>query len=410
MIESWQILDLLSALVEKSLVVYEEDQNGVGRYRLLETVRQYARDRLLECDETETTRGRHRDWFAEYAVRMDSRLKGREAEQGWGEAEPEYPNLRAALEWSIAGQDERSLEAALGLLRPLAIFWRLRGNVSEGREVYASILSCVRESAAATPALARLGQETLYQAGHLANRQSDYVAARALFEESLRLSRERGDTSSVAQSLNNLGYVAMYEGNLDTARTQNEEALQIYQISGDPIGVGSVLYSLGLIAHIAGHYEEARTHYEDALTSWGNRAEGQTGVPYILLNLGHAARHTGDLARARSCYEGSLRRFVPAADRRGIAQSPEAFASLAAGAGTAVEPPVAERAARLYGAAQNIRDALNTPLPAIARALHEEPMSAARAALGEEAFAAAWAEGRALTTEQAVAEALNADE
>jgi len=402
-VKQQRILELLSALADKNMLVYAEGTGGVGRYRLLETMRQYTRDRLLESGESETTRGQHCDWFAEYAVRMDSLLKGPEADRWRPEAELEYPNLRAALEWSLANQDARSLEAALRLLRPLAMFWRLRGNVSEGREVYASVLSWVRKSASASPALAQLGHEPLNVAGHLANRQGDYQAARALFEEALLLSRERNDPGAVAQSLNNLGYVAIYEGNLDAARAHNEESLRVFEADGNPIGMGNALYSLGLVAHVAGQYDQARSRYEEALAVWRDLPEGQHGVRSTLLNLGHVARQTGDYARARSHYEDSLRGCVSADDRWGIAQSLEAFASLAVSEGKGAE----QRAARLYGAAQSLRETIGTPLPAVARALHEGPMNAARAALGEKAFDETWASGRALTLEQAVEHALD---
>ncbi len=402
-VKQQRILELLSSLTDKNMLVYEEDAQGAGRYQLLETVRQYTRDRLLESGESETTRERHREWFTEYATRMDSVLKGQEYDRWWPEAEPNYLNLRAALEWSLANQDARNMEAVLRLLRPLAMLWRLRGNVSEGREVYARVLAWVRQSTAATPTLAKLGHESLTVAGHLANRQGDYSAARALFEEALRLNRERDDPSAIALSLNNLGYVAMYEGDLDAARAHNEEALRVFEADGNPIGMGSAFYSLGLVADAAGRYEQARSHYEEALAVWGDRAEARNGVRYVLLNLGHVARRTGDFAGARSQYEESLRWFVEAGDRRGIAQCLEACASLAVSTGQA-----AALAARLYGAAEGLRETIGTPRSALGLALHVEPMNAARAALGEKAFDEAWASGRALTLEQAVEHALGA--
>ncbi len=398
-----RILELLSALADKNLLVYEEDARGVSRYRLLETMRQYTCDRLLEVGESETTRERHRDWFAKYAARMDSLLKGTEFALLWSQAEPEYPNLQAALEWSLAGKNEQGLDAALRLLRPLATFWQMRGNVSEGREAYAGILSRVRESDAATPASAAITHEALNVAGHLANRQGDFPAARSLFEEALRLSQARGDATAAAQALNNLGYVAMYEGDLVAARAQNEEALRVYQTSGNLIGAGSVFYSLGLIADSQKQYDQARSYYEQALTAWGDHPEARSGVRYARLNLGYGARQTGEFARARSYYEEGLRQFVHAGDRRGIAQALEGLASLIMS-----ENGSAERAARLYGAAHSLRETIGTPLPAVARAIHEEPMNAARAVLGEKAFDEAWASGRALTLEQAVEHALDA--
>ncbi len=396
-VEPWEVLDLLSALVDKSLVTYEEHE-GAARYRLLETVRQYARDRLIESGESETVRGWHRDWFAAYARRMDSLLRGPESHRWWGEAEPEYPNLRAALEASLAGED--GLDAALQLVSTLSLFWQMRGNISEGREVCARVLSRVKESAA-TPAAVQLGHIALHNAGHLADRQGDFQAARALFEEALRLSRERGDPVAAAQSLNDLGYAAMYRGDFAAARGHNQEALRASQASGDTLGIGNALYSLGLVAHFEGDFNRARSYYEEALAIWRDHPNGQNGVRRTLLNLGDVARQTGDFDRARSRYQDSLRRFVQAGDRRGIAQGLEAFASL-----TAVERQAAERAARLYGAAESLREAIGMPLPTVARAAHEEPMKAVRSALGEQAFASAWAEGRIMPPEQAVLYAL----
>src|SRR5262245_40657919 len=206
-IEAWEVLDRLTALVEKSLVGYEE-QAGEARYRLLETVQQYARDRLLEGGEAAAVRGRHRDWFLALAEEAWPDLWTHVSSQD--RLEREHDNLRAALAWS-AGQGEG--EAGLRLGGALWPFWWMRGYLGEGREHLAGLLALPRaEAHAAARAKALQG------AGILARYQGEYGAARVLLAESLAICRELGGKLGIASSLSSLGSMANDQGEYEDAR------------------------------------------------------------------------------------------------------------------------------------------------------------------------------------------------
>lgn len=403
-VDESEVLDLLSRLTDKSLVNFAE-QDGQARYRLPETVRQYACDRLCEKSEESAVRGRHCDWFAGYAERAGSAQAGTGSanQPWWNQLEAEYPNLRTALEWSTDARahaagatNGNSAETTSRLLKVLFWFWNYRGHVSDGRAIYAALLERVRPSGA-SPAMARLVRE----AGALAFRQADYTGARSLYEQALRLGREVNDERSIGDAQSSLGHVALVQGDFAAARAHYENALRLRQAQGSPGEVAGALCCLGHVARFVGDYDQARSYYQRAFAVYD--APGPTRSPSAaspLLNLGHVARLTGDFTLAQSHYAQSLCFFVRAGDSSGVAHGLEGCACLAA------DKLEAERAARLFGAADALREAIGVPVPPVDRAGYEGPRRSARVALGEERFAQIWAEGRALTPEQAIRHAL----
>jgi non-specific serine/threonine protein kinase len=427
-IERWEVLDLLTSLVQKSLVVYEEDEQGQGRYRLLETVRQYARDGLQEAEEAEAVRERHRDWFLALAERgvTDGSERAR-----LDRLEVEHDNLRAALAWSTA---RREGEAGLRLGSALAHFWLVRGYVGEGREHLAEVL--------ALPGAHRhtaIRAHVLREAGILARTQANYWVASSLLEESLAIVQELGDRPGFAWTLHNLAEVALDQGDLGTARARWEESLAMFRDLGDKGGIASSFHNLGAVALDQGDYGAARTFSEESLAMW-RELGGKGGIAFSLWCLGRDAHARGDYSAARAFLEESLVICREEGDRQGIAANLvhlgtaasdqrdygaawgffreglaicwelgykreivkylEGFAVMAIGQGQT------ERAARLFGTAVGLREAMGAPLPPADRAELDRAVAAVRTALGEEAFAAAWAEGRALAPEEAVQYAL----
>jgi predicted ATPase/class 3 adenylate cyclase/Tfp pilus assembly protein PilF len=473
-IEEFEVLDLLTQLVFKSLVVTDEHNGGV-RYRFLETVRQYGLEKLEEFEETEAIRKRHRDWYLGLAERAEPELRGVKQAAWFDQLETEHDNLRAALEWS---HTDGEAHAGMRLTKALMRFWLVRGFVGEGRARTASILT---RPEAAEPAALR-GQ-VLWGAGVLAWRQGDYPAARAFLDESLTIRRGLGDRSGVGQVLNALGLVAREQGDLAAARALHEEYLAIGREMGDKSGISLALNNLGLVAREEGNYAAARAFHEQSLAlrrelkepfnisqslnnlgfvvtaqkefalarrfyeeslALSRELGDKLGIAYVLNNLGDIAYHQGDDAAARALYEESLKIKHELGDKRGIAYTLIHLGGVASRQGDVAaartlhveslairrelwdRPGIAEclegfadlagvqgqprRVARLFGAAEGLREAVGAPLPPSVRADYDGKVAAVRASLGEAELARAWAEGRAMTLEQAIEYALEEED
>jgi non-specific serine/threonine protein kinase len=386
-----EVLELLASLVEKSLVLYKE-QEGEGRYWLLETVRQYARERLREAGEAEAVQERHRDWFLALAERAEPEL-WRESQAEWlDRLEREHDNLRAALAWTGAqGQGEAGLRFGWALWS----YWRWRGHWTEAREQLAELLALPGAEARTA---ARAG--ALMTAGELAYEQGDYGAARALNEECLAIFRELGDKQKIAMSLNNLGDVASDQGEHRTARALYGECLAIFRELGHKHGMGWSLVHLGMLTRDQGDYAAARGLLDESLALF-RELDHKVGIARSLSSLGKAAHAQEDYGAARALFEEAVAIARELGHKGAIVRDLEGLAAVAVAQG---QP---ERAARLFGAVEALRAAMGYPLPPVQRAEHERSIAAVRAALGEATFAAAWAEGQAMPLEAAVADALN---
>jgi predicted ATPase/DNA-binding SARP family transcriptional activator/Tfp pilus assembly protein PilF len=297
-IQNQEVLDLLTSLVDKSLIVFEERGPGEGRYRLLEMVRQYAAESLQASGEVEPVKSKHRDWFVAVAQEEEPRLRSAEQEMSLRRLETEYENLRAALAW-CRGEASGAL-AGLRLAGVLGRFWEVRGYLTEGRRYFEEALG--QEGAAGrTPERAR----ALNWAAGLAWLQGDYASARVLFGESLGIRRELGDQEGVAASLNGLGVVAKEQGDYASARVLFEESLGIRRKLGDQKGISGSLNNLGNMALDQGDYASARALLEESL---GIRRElgDRQGISGSLNNLGNMALEQGDYASARALFEEAL--------------------------------------------------------------------------------------------------------
>ena len=429
-IQDWEMLDLLFSLVDKSLVVYEE-RGESARYRLLETVKEYAGERLVETGEAEGIRARHRDWFLGFAEAAEPHLMGTDQGEWLRWLEAEHENLRAGLEWSLSGPESGE---GLRLCGALARYWRMRGYLTEGREWCARALRAVAgEEPSQERAKVRseagilawmqgdygaarsyheagwadyreIGNRNgvafaLQNLGNTAEKRGDYSSALAYHEESLAIRREMGDRGGIAASLNNLGIVAFYQGDFASSRAYQEEGLAIHRENGDRNGIAISLNNLGNTAYFLGDYASARAHYEASLTL--KREMGDRGnIPSSLNNLGTVAYCQGDYTSARTYYQESLVIAREIGDRLGIAGTLEAFAGLA------VKGDKREQAAALWGAAEALRGEIGSPLSPDEREEQARAVAAVRQDLAEAAFTAAWARGRAMTLEQAISFAL----
>lgn len=392
-IERDDVLELLSRLVDRSWVVAETAEDAALRYRMLETLRQYAWERLGERGETEASQNRHAGYFLDLAEQAEPAL-GRPEQAGWlARLEREHDNLRAALRWAL---EVGAGETPLRLAGALARFWELHGYLSEGQRWLDMALA---QSGAAT---AEVRSKSLNGAGNLAARRGEFAQANRLFQESLALRRQLGDTRGVAIALNNLGLVAREQGDYLAARACYDESLTLKREMGDQRGVAIALNNLGLVTRDLGDDAGAHALHHESLTRFQD-LEDTWGIALALNNLGRVARVQGDFPGARALHLESLSLRRDLGDQLAITYSLDDLGRLALGEGDH------KRAVRLFAAAAALREAIGAPLPPADREDYERSVSAARSALGDAAFAVAWADGRAMTPERTIAFALSSE-
>jgi non-specific serine/threonine protein kinase len=375
--------DLLASLVDKSLVVVDARDKG-SRFRLAETMRQYAREKLLEHGDGEAVRERHCKHFVALAAEAEPMLVGPEQAAWLGRLEEEYDNLRSALEWSLAAEGGRALRLCGCLQR----FWIAHGHHGEGREWCARALAA-DGAEASTPDRAK----TLNCAGLLAYHQHDHVAARALLEQSLALRRAAGDRRGIAIALVNLGMVALGQDDLASARALHEESLAIARELGNRNGIARSLGNLGMVASAQRDFAAARLMFQECLAIMRELGDHE-GIAIALHSLGDAAYELGDLAASGAYYADSLAILQALGHRPRIAYSLAGLAVVATAQGDAL------LGARLWGAAERLGEDMGMP-PPVDNAAYATHVASARTALDDsEAFDRAWHEGRTLGAEQ----------
>ena len=430
--EETDVLELLISLSDKSLVMAEQKDDR-ARYRLLETMRQYAQEKLVESGGSEAVRRRHRDYFLALAEEAEPKLMGTEQAAWLQRLEEEHENLRASLDWCL---EEAGSGAGLRLCGALQRFWITRGYLSEGREWCMQILGRsggdeqteVRAKAVNTagilayyqsdyPGARVLHEESLAIRRQLDHRRGiatslnnlgnvlyevgDYASAWAVHQESLAIKRELGDRRGMAASLNNLGNVALDRCDFASARALYEQCLAIMRELGDRGDMATTMNNLGNVLFEEGDYAAARTLGEESLAimrELGDRA----GIANSLNNLGNLACEQGEFGSARTLHEEGLAIDRELGDRWGIAFALEGLAAVVAALGSSM------RAVRIWGAAEQLREEIGAPLPPNERPRYDRRVAVVRAALRDDVtFDRAWQEGRALTIEQAIALALS---
>lgn len=389
-IEATDILDLLTQLVDKSLVV-AETQGGQGRYRLLQTIRQYSRDRLLEAGEADIVRRCHRDWYLRLAEQAETHLNG-SAQGVWLERlEVEHDNLRAALEWGMSEEDAG--EFGLRLAVALRVFWEKHGHFTEGRRWLEGFLA---RSKAPSPLLKTTA---LNGAGILAYRQGDYGQVSMLCTEALTLSEESGDKRGAAQSLHFLAHLQQARADYASASEMMERSVTLYQEAGDTGGTANSVDCLGEIARSRGDYDSAAILAEEALTLY-SRIGDIRGKAHALHNIAYITLRRGHPGRARALFRQSLNLAREIANKRDIV-----FA-LAGLAGASVGDMEPTWVARLFGAVEALLGGMEIHLEPAEDAEFVRNLAVVRARLNVESFATVWAEGQAITLEQAIEYAL----
>ena len=424
------VLDGLASLLNKSLVRRQGEDDARPRLLLLETLREFASERLRAGGDAEAVAAQHAAYFLTMAEQAEPALWTAGQERWFQSLDLEHDNLRAALAYSIALPDP---ETATRLAGALGAYWEGRGQnveahrwldaalaagpatpLSRARALMAKsrLLLIIEEDAGRARPLLEESLALLRQSGeakwvvvtvcHLAQatrRLGEHGRADSLFEEGVELARRQGDPWVLALALNNRGDdLVEHLGDFARARPMLEESLSLRRALGEKRGVALTLINLGALTLREGHAERAVPLYEEGLTL----AREVGLVPHTawaLAGLGLAAVYQGASERAVPPLRESLQLARDLRDRYTIAECLSGLASVAA------DRAELSRAVRLWGAAERLHQLLGAAPPST-RSLHHDRLAAVRAQLGTEAFQRALTEGMNTPTDQAVADAL----
>ena len=385
-------LEGLASLVDKSLLRQWETPDAQPRFGMLETIREYALERLEESGDGPQTRERHTQYCLELAERAEPELTGPNQIAWLDRLELEHDNLRATLHRAL---DTGDGETALRLAGALMWLWLVHGHLTEGRRWLEQALSAAPNDA---PPLVRA--KALHGAGVLAWNQIDLAAAESLLTAALDLRRRQGDRRGSARSLGNLATLKVMQQDFAAAQALYEESLALARAEGDGHNVGTILNNLGLLARDQGDYARARTLLEESLAT-RRQVGDQQGAARAVINLGMVARRQREYARAQTRFEEGLRLADEVSAKDLIAYALEGLAEVARAGGWL------RRAARLLGAAAALREAgaaaIHSPEDV---ADHQRLVASIRERLGEEAFVDASSTGRDRPLIETIREAL----
>jgi predicted ATPase/serine/threonine protein kinase len=422
------LLDGMASMVDKSLLQQIEQANAEPRFAMLETIREYAREKLETSQEEARTKRAH----AAYCLVLAEEEVTEQTRAEWLDRFAlEHDNFRAALEWLTQTRDA---EWGLRLGSALFRFWEAREYLAEGRDRLAKLLD-MQGASAPTKSRGR----ALFAAGVLAGEQRDYAAAGTLMKQSLEVARQLEDTQAVAVCLNALAVHARDQGNLALAHSLFEESLVLWRELRDLLAIARALSNMASVLKLQGDFEHAGSLYAECLAIFQG-LEDRAGVAWSLNYQGDVAREQSDRAGALALYEQALAIFREINDRWGIAgtladlgtlaseqrDSPAAhalyreslriFQELEHKRGTArllecfacsaAAEFQAERSLRLAGAAAALRQNIGAPLTPAEQAKLEAVLDPARQSLSNTASAMAWLEGWDMPVEKAVADVL----
>ncbi len=421
-------LDYLAQLRECSLVLVEESGEGI-RFRMLETLREYAEEQLSST-ERRNLQQRHAGYFLDFAAAVVHGVSKPDQGRGLDGLQVEHDNLRAALTCYLS--DENEIRQGLKLIGTLQPLWVLGGHWHEGRRLYAQALSHPGVQQESTDRA-----DALVGAADLAWLQGEYAESRNFYTQALRIHQAQGNRIQEASILRSLGIVARYVGDYPSARQLYTESLALSQEVDDPMHEASNLLELGILARFEGNYDEAIRLTEAYLQITRDRGDRiWRGEALGLSNLGIVAYEQGDLATALARYEAALNICLDGGNRplqsrclnnkglvkikqrdygeaisllnecltirqqlgdpRGIAETLAVIGSLE------VAQERFERAVRLLGAAESLRLGVNWFRPPNEQTRFDEDIAATGAALGVEAFTTLYTQGSTMTMEQAV--------
>jgi tetratricopeptide (TPR) repeat protein len=423
------ILEGIASLVNNSLLRQEELADGEPRFRMLETIREYALERLSESSEMPELQQRHAHYFVGIILNQASfGVTSRNATAWLNRIESEHDNIQAALEWSLMTPAGREL--ALSVLATLTWFWYRRGFFNEGRVWTERLLAASGEElgpirAAALQMNSRMAmwrgdlitavtrsKESLTLWQRLEDEQKVPMSlmetgvtlinigkdreAHTLLKEAEALFRESGKSYFHAITLVHLGNVALGLGDPAEARNWLEQAYPLFKKIGEEWGLSFVLNNLGEVARVTGDYQQAYGYYKESEALL--RATGDKGdLARLIHTLGYIAAHSGDYIQAEAQFWESLAMFRKLGNQRGIAECIAGLASLRARQGKQ------QIAAQMLGAADALLGATGAAWWPADRVELEKTRAIIESGLSKDTFTAAWEKGQAMTLEQAIA-------
>lgn len=424
------LLNRLESLINKSLLRHEAGETDQPRYTILETIREYGLEQLTISQEDVAVRQAHAQFFLVLAEQLTLEATSAQERTWIAQLERDHDNLRAALDWLTT--DAASGAALLRLTAALGRFWYRRGYWSEGRARLAAALTTDSGPHAARamvlfwlgslvqrqgdhPTATRYLQQSLDLAttadetrimahalnglGSIARYQGEYAAAANLYQRALACYRMIGYSKGYGRILNNLGMMSLFQGNYPQARAVMEEALTIHRELGYKRGVASSLNNLGEVARVEGNYAEAQRLYSECLLLAQELADKPLRT-MVMLNLGHTALGSGNYRRARALFNEALPLCHVLGSEGWVVLGLVGCAGVGAALGQALY------AVRLSAATAAMLEIASTPLEPQDRATYQRTVEHLRGQLAAADFAAAWAEGRVMSVEQAIAYAV----
>jgi non-specific serine/threonine protein kinase len=386
-IKKSEVLDTLSQLVDKSLVVTSQI-SGKKRYSLLETIREFALEKLAQSQEMESTKNRHLDFYLQFVEEAEPKIKGPEELIWYARLEAEHDNLRAALGWAL---ESRNAEAALKLASSLSFFWFVQGHMREG---IIWLEKALEKSQGAS--LASRAKALRFLGGLLiSSEKKDFDQISKLFKESLELYRKQDNQSGIAWILNQLGVIAMMQGEFNKAKQLLEESLALRKEIGDPWDIAQTLQNFAPLSLRQNDYASAREFAEKTIT-WFQRAGYKRGVVRTSMDLAEIARLEGDSANAVAILTKALPQFLQFGDRWSSAEVLESLATLT------IERSKFKQAAQLFGMAEALREKIGMPLHSFEYGNYQKDILTLRKNLNETEFSQAWRKGRAIPLEKVI--------
>jgi predicted ATPase/DNA-binding winged helix-turn-helix (wHTH) protein len=420
------LFDGLSSLFDKNLIQRVDRPEAESRFTMLETIREYALERLAASGEEYATRRAHAAYCLVLGEEGNPELTPAARSAWLSRCDLEIDNYRSALDWLLQSQEvDWTLRLSIALFR----FWDMREHLAEGCSRLESILELTNNNHRKERA------KICIFLGALLTAQGDYPAAERFLQESLSLYESQGDPRGVAASLNAVGVSARDRGDYDSARQFFEKSLQCWRAAADPISTARCLHNLANVLKVQSDYSRAQSLLDEAIPLFEEHGD-HSGAAWSINQRGDIAREQGDFPSAQAFYERALKAFRQIGDRwgsarsltdlgsiyceerdfeaaetayrsalqafselghrRGMARALEGMACLAAARGEA------KRAITLAAAAEHMRRIIGAPLPQAEQSKLDANLSVAGKSIGEKERKAAWAEGAAMSPETAI--------